>query len=48
VDLGLITNTRERLAPSNPIYAEVIARTLTFGTQQNLMQNSNSYQLPAI
>jgi AAA+ ATPase superfamily predicted ATPase len=46
VDLGLITSDHGRLGPANPIYAEVIARTLTFDTQQNLMQNSNLYQLP--
>jgi hypothetical protein len=38
VDLGLVTNTRERLGPSNPIYAEVIARTLTRDAQDELTQ----------
>jgi hypothetical protein len=45
-DLGLVTGIRGRLAPANPIYAEVIARTLTFDTQQNLMQDKNTYQAP--
>ncbi|MDR1023273.1 MAG: AAA-like domain-containing protein, partial [Prevotellaceae bacterium] len=42
VDLGLITSDQGRLAPANPIYAEVIARTLTFDTQQNLTQNGSA------
>ena len=32
-DLGLIRAVRGRLTPSNPIYAEVIARTLSYRTQ---------------
>ncbi|MDR1155052.1 MAG: AAA-like domain-containing protein, partial [Bacteroidales bacterium] len=46
VDLGLITNTRERLGPANPIYAEVIARTLTGDAQDELTQNGNTHQIP--
>ncbi|MDR1102963.1 MAG: AAA-like domain-containing protein [Tannerella sp.] len=46
VDLGLITNTKERLGPANPIYAEVIARTLTGDVQDELTQNSNTHQIP--
>jgi hypothetical protein len=46
VDLGLITDTPERLGPANPIYAEVIARTLTRDLQNELMQNGNTYQVP--
>jgi hypothetical protein len=45
-DLGLITETSERLAPANPIYGEIIVRTLTYDSQQNLLQNFASYQLP--
>jgi hypothetical protein len=45
-DLGLIIETRERLAPANPIYGEVIARALSYDSQQNLLQNFASYQLP--
>jgi type II secretory pathway predicted ATPase ExeA len=45
-DLGLITETRERLAPANPIYGEIIIRTLSYDSQQNLLQNFSSYQLP--
>ncbi|MDR1632666.1 MAG: AAA-like domain-containing protein, partial [Dysgonamonadaceae bacterium] len=45
-DLGLITETSERLGPSNPIYGEVIARTLSYNLQQNLQQYHKEYQLP--
>jgi hypothetical protein len=45
-DLGLIAETRERLGIANPIYSEVIARTLSYDTQQNLLQSHDSYQLP--
>jgi hypothetical protein len=45
-DLGLITDTRERLGPANPIYGEVIARALSYDAQQNLLQNYSSYQIP--
>ncbi|MDR3187889.1 MAG: AAA-like domain-containing protein [Prevotellaceae bacterium] len=45
-DLGLITEIRGRLIPSNPIYGEVIARTLSHGTQQLLLQNPNTHSLP--
>ncbi|MDR2119680.1 MAG: AAA-like domain-containing protein [Tannerella sp.] len=45
-DLGLIFETREGLKPSNPIYAEVIARTLNYDLQQTLRQNGNAYRMP--
>jgi hypothetical protein len=45
-DLGLITDTRERLGPANPIYGEVIARTLSYNLQQDLQQYHKEYQLP--
>jgi hypothetical protein len=45
-DLGLITDTSERLGPANPIYGEVIARTLSYDLQQNLIQKYPSYQIP--
>jgi hypothetical protein len=45
-DLGLISDTPERLGPSNPIYAEVIARTLTDSMQQRLLRDNKEYQLP--
>jgi hypothetical protein len=46
LDLGLIASTRGRLAPANPIYSEVIARTLTYGMQETLMEDSQTYQVP--
>jgi hypothetical protein len=36
IDLGLIKNDNGELIPSNPLYAEVIARTLTYDTQHQL------------
>jgi hypothetical protein len=45
-DLGLITETKGRLGPANPIYSEVIARTLNYDLQQELLDNYNSYQIP--
>jgi hypothetical protein len=45
-DLGLITETRGRLSPANPIYSEVIARTLNYDLQQELLDNYDSYQIP--
>ena len=36
IDLGLIKNDNGELKPSNPLYAEVIARTLTYDTQHQL------------
>jgi len=35
-DLGLIKEIRGRIQPSNPIYGEVIIRTLSFNAQQEL------------
>jgi hypothetical protein len=45
-DLGLITETDGRLGPANPIYSEVIARTLNYDMQKDLLDNYNSYQIP--
>jgi hypothetical protein len=45
-DLGLITETKSYLGPANPIYNEVIARTLNYDLQQELLDNHNSYQVP--
>jgi hypothetical protein len=36
LDLGLLTESSAGLTPSNPIYAEVLVRTLTFRAQQEL------------
>ncbi|MDR1065235.1 MAG: hypothetical protein LBL25_02580, partial [Oscillospiraceae bacterium] len=45
-DLGLISEADKQLKPANPIYAEVIARTLTYNMQNVLARDNNSYQLP--
>jgi hypothetical protein len=45
VDMGLITNIRGRLTPANPIYSEVIARTLTYNMQEKLMEDKSSWQM---
>jgi hypothetical protein len=45
-DLGLITETKERLGPANPIYGEVIARTLSYDVQQNLLHQYKDYEMP--
>jgi hypothetical protein len=45
-DLGLITETKEGLKPANPIYGEVIVRTLSYDAQQDLQQSYASYQIP--
>jgi hypothetical protein len=44
-DLGLITETKGHLRPANPIYGEVIARTLSYDAQQNLLHHT-TYQIP--
>jgi len=36
-DLGLIKNTGGKIQPSNPIYAEIIARTLSYDLQHKLI-----------
>jgi hypothetical protein len=45
-DLGLIAEAKGRLGPANPIYGEVIARTLSYDTQKELLDNYDSYQVP--
>jgi hypothetical protein len=46
VDLGLIAKIDGQLVPANPIYAEVIARTLTYNMQQQLVEDKNTYPAP--
>jgi type II secretory pathway predicted ATPase ExeA len=45
-DLGLISDTDRRLGPANPIYAEVIARTLTYSAQETLAEDDGAHQPP--
>jgi hypothetical protein len=46
MDLGLISTAGGKLAPANPIYAEVIARTLTYSMQQTLIEDKRTYSVP--
>jgi hypothetical protein len=45
-DLGLITETVGRVGPANPIYNEVIARTLNYDVQKDLLDHYDLYQIP--
>jgi hypothetical protein len=46
MDLGLIRVTNEKIEPANPIYAEVIVRTLNSWLQGSLLREENQYQMP--
>jgi hypothetical protein len=45
-DLGLIRTDLKEIKPANPIYGEVIVRTLNFWLQETLRRGENSYQMP--
>ena len=45
-DLGLIKSIRGLIQPSNPIYGEVIACTLSFDAQEKLMINASYAEIP--
>jgi hypothetical protein len=45
-DLGLIKEANGVIMPSNPIYAEVIIRTLSADSQKDLSESKNLYQMP--
>jgi hypothetical protein len=46
-DLGLIRQNKDKSwIPANPIYAEVIVRTLNYQTQEELQHNRYPYQMP--
>jgi hypothetical protein len=45
-DLGLIRDMRGGYEPANPIYAEVIVRTLNFNEQDSLLDQRYPYQMP--
>ncbi|GAP73471.1 hypothetical protein SAMD00024442_93_5 [Candidatus Symbiothrix dinenymphae] len=45
-DLGLIREAPGLVAPANPIYAEVILRTLSADSQQDLCSEKYPYQMP--
>jgi hypothetical protein len=46
IDLGLIKDTNRKIQPANPIYAEVIARTLSYDTQENFMIGTPHANVP--
>jgi hypothetical protein len=45
-DLGLIRMGENGIEPANPIYGEVMVRTLNFWLQDSLRYGDNPYQLP--
>ena len=46
LDLGLIREDRGNVEPSNPIYGEVILRTLSYNSQETLKMESFPYTIP--
>jgi hypothetical protein len=46
MDLGLISYRKEELVLANPIYTEVIARTLTQSMQRQLVEDTDTYPAP--
>jgi len=45
-DLGLIRDDRGKTVPGNPIYAEVMTRTLNWNTQADITARHPEYELP--
>jgi len=45
-DLGLIKDVNTKIIPSNPIYAEVIVRTLSYETQRKLTLEKPDFTIP--
>jgi hypothetical protein len=46
IDLGLIKSIRGKIQPANPIYGEVIARTLSYDVQENLLLKKPDFAIP--
>ena len=46
IDLGLIKDENYKIQPANPIYAEVIIRTLSYGAQRKLTDEKPDYTIP--
>jgi type II secretory pathway predicted ATPase ExeA len=46
IDLGLIKSIRGKIQPSNPIYGEVIARTLSYDAQEKLTFQKPEFTIP--
>ncbi|MDR0517021.1 MAG: AAA-like domain-containing protein [Fibromonadaceae bacterium] len=45
-DLGLIRTDRNKIEPANPVYAEVIVRTLSWNTQAEITERDLPYKMP--
>jgi len=45
-DMGLIRENGSKVEPANPIYAELIVRTLNWGVQQSLLRSYDEYEVP--
>ena len=45
-DMGLIRDDRGRVEPANPIYGEIIVRTLSHDTQEEIGLKGNPYPIP--
>ena len=45
-DLGLIRTDRNKIEPANPVYAEVIVRTLSWNTQAEITEKDSPYKMP--
>jgi hypothetical protein len=45
-DMGLIRNDRGPVEPANPIYGEIIVRTLSRNTQEGIGLRGNAYPIP--
>jgi AAA+ ATPase superfamily predicted ATPase len=45
-DMGLIRDDRGKVEPANPIYGEIIVRTLNWRTQQAIEEHGYPYQMP--
>ena len=45
-DLGIIRESGSKVEPANPIYAELIVRTLNWGVQQSLQRDYEDYEIP--
>jgi hypothetical protein len=45
-DMGLIRDDRGKVEPANPIYTEVIIRSLNWDTQCRIEQSGSPYQIP--
>jgi len=45
-DMGLIREAGNKVEPANPIYAELIVRTLNWSVQQSLLRGCEEYEIP--